>query len=429
MLCTFSGRGLPVVYLRPRFFSLRTIATLTNMSRRIRVRHPGYLGSNTLFHIPAREGRNHNSAYYTTVHDACCLLTGESGTFLSRTSEGDAQVTPDEGGLIQAGDYYIHLTHEDFPDFAITANFRSWAFPHQNVPARWLQTSMDEKKAMQQRNANTASILAGESCCITRKQLICETSHIIPSSEKQWFISNEMNEYGLLSGRSGDTIADSPANRMRLKVDAHRLWDTYHFSIVPREVNTTTGELAWFTQMMNEDDELEEDWHSKQLQPLIGRAPEYLYARFAFDIFPRLINFLKGGQPRRLTVHPPNGAQDTRVYSAAECAKLTENQGRGRSASPTKRSRSQADGPDDGERLNDDKNFASRHGTRSCSPSTSFDSAVGDMAHPEKRRISATLKRSAFQIRDPCQEQGNDWWEYVCGHDCIEPRGRKRLRE
>ena len=406
----------PTTYEPPR-----TIANFTDMSRRIRVRHPGYMGSNTLFHVPARDGRNHDSAYYTTIHDACCLLTGESGTFLSRTTQGSTQVFPDEEGLLQAGDYYIHLPHEDVPDFAIAANFRSWAFPHRNVPARWLQTSKDEKRMTQQNSPSATSALVGESCRITRKQLVCETSHIIPSSEKQWFISNEMDEYGLLSGRSGDTIADSPANRIRLKVDAHRLWDTYHFSIVPREVNTTTGELAWFTQMMTEDDELEEDWHSKQLQPLIGRAPEYLYARFAFDIFPRLINFLRGGQPRRLTVHPPNGARETRVYSAAECAKFTQDQGRGRSASPTKRSRSQTDGPDDGERLHGENDFASRHGNRSCSPSTSFDSAIGDMTHSEKRR--------ALQTRDYCLEQRDDWWEYVCGQDHAERRGRKRIKE
>ena len=179
------------------------------MSRRIRIRHPGYLGSNTLFHVPARDGPNHDSAYYTMIHDACCLLTEESETFLSRTTQEDTQVVPDEDGLIQAGDYYIHLAHEDVPGFAIAANFRSWAFPHRNVPARWLQTSKDEKKTTQQNISSAASALVGESCRITSKLLVCETSHIIPSSEKQWFITNEMDEYGLLSGRSGDNCRQS----------------------------------------------------------------------------------------------------------------------------------------------------------------------------------------------------------------------------
>lgn len=399
------------------------------MSRRIRVRHPGYLGSNTLFHVPARDGRNHDSAYYTTIHDACCLLTGECETFLSRTTQRDTRVVPDQDGLIQAGDYYIHILQEDVPDFAIAPNFRSWRFPHGNVPARWLQASREEKRTAQRDTSNISSAFVGESCRITRKHLVCETSHIIPSSEKQWFISNEMDEYGLLSGKSGDTIADSPANRIRLKVDAHRLWDSYHFSIVPRVVDTATREVAWFTQMMNEDDELEEDWHSKKLQSLIGRAPEYLYARFAFDIFPRLINFLKGGQSRRLTVHNPNGTQETHVYSAAECAEFTQSQGRGRSASPTKRSRTHADAPDNVENLDGNEDFEPQHGTRSCSHSTSFDSAVGDMAHADKCRPNVNSERSALEAMDFRKEYGNESWAYLCGDDCNERRGRKRLRE
>jgi len=51
------------------------------------------------------------------------------------------------------------------------------------------------------------------------------------------------------------------------------------------------------------------------------------------------------------------------------------------------------------------------------------------MAHSDKRRATTALKRSAFQIRDIHQEQENDYWAYIYGHDCAERRGRKRIRE
>lgn len=110
--------------------------------------------------------------------------------------------------------------------------------------------------------------------------------------------SNEMDPYGLISGRSGDTVADTWVNEMRLQAQAHRLWDTLQFAVVPRKVDGECGEVNWYTQMMSEDDELESDWHYKRLQTLRRRACHFFYVRFAYDVFPRLHAFLQGGQRR-----------------------------------------------------------------------------------------------------------------------------------
>ena len=127
----------------------------------------------------------------------------------------------------------------------------------------------------------------------------CDDSHIIPASEKLWFTSNEMDRYGQLSGRTGEAVADTSVNMMRLRIDAHRLWDNLQVSIIAREDNGEAENAAWFTQMMNEGEELYEDWHCRKLQSLAGRSPEYLYARFAWSIFPKLHGFLRAGQQRR----------------------------------------------------------------------------------------------------------------------------------
>lgn len=60
---------------------------------------------------------------------------------------------------------------------------------------------------------------------------------------------------------------------MRLQAQAHRLWDTLHFAIVPRPVIGNRGQIEWHTQMMNEDEELESDWPRKHLQPYTGGLP------------------------------------------------------------------------------------------------------------------------------------------------------------
>ena len=97
--------------------------------------------------------------------------------------------------------------------------------------------------------------------------------------------------------------------------------------------------VAWHTQMMEWHAELYSDWHGRELHALSGRAPEYLFARFAWDMFPRLISFLHAGLPRRLVVRNDDGTVEKKTFDATECSTFAKDQGRGRSASPTKRQR------------------------------------------------------------------------------------------
>ncbi|KAF2158541.1 hypothetical protein M409DRAFT_61553 [Zasmidium cellare ATCC 36951] len=75
---------------------------------------------------------------------------------------------------------------------------------------------------------------------------------------------------------------------------------------------------------------------------------QYMFARFAWDIFPKLHTFLQAGQPRRLSVCQFDGRKGTRFFTPSECRAFTTGQGRGRSASPTKRQRTEVDGQHDG---------------------------------------------------------------------------------
>jgi hypothetical protein len=87
---------------------------------------------------------------------------------------------------------------------------------------------------------------------------------------------------------------------------------------------------------------LHQYWHGIELQSLAGRPAQYLFARFAWDIFPRLHTFLRARRERAPLVYRLDGTIEDRKYVCPECWLFTESQGRNRSASPTKRSRSQA---------------------------------------------------------------------------------------
>lgn len=398
------------------------------MSHRIRIRHPGYHGQNTLFTLPARDGSNHDRAHYATVKAACSVVTdNEDQVLLSHNASSTSSVAVDADGLIPAGDYFLHLPSIDVSrdtPYPIVPNFRAWEFPHDAFPQIWQDASRHETLTSQ----TTASVLdavPSENCRITANRLACEDAHIIPGSEKAWFTSNEMDAYGQMSGRSGDTVADTWVNKMRLQAQAHRLWDNLQFVIVPRKISTDSEELAWYTQMMNEDDELQRDWHCKRLQSLQGRACQFLHGRFAYGIFPRLHAFLQGGQPRWLAVRQPDGTKSVRLYSVAECREFTIAQGRGRSASPTKRARSATDGPADSFCLGSGGDCEKAIDLAECSDgdwrSGSFDSAdsaIGGITRcrSDRRKMS----RSSDILRD--------WSTCSSASDIEYERGRKRLR-
>ncbi|KAK1081028.1 hypothetical protein LTR48_007589, partial [Friedmanniomyces endolithicus] len=317
------------------------------MSRRIEIRHPGYAPPNILFSLPARDGPKGDHAHLATVLTAGSIFTNttQDGLWLSITTAGEPR---EEGhnGLVPAGEYFLQVPRPDPSDTApypISANFRAWPFPSTPLPPLWQQAAEHDATA-ESRPTSLPGLLASESCRITGRSLACEAAHIIPASEKAWFARNEMDRYGQLAGRSGEAVADSLANQMRLTRDAHWLWDHLQFSVVPREDAEKGGEVAWFTQILGEGEELEEYWHGQRLQSHGGRAPQYLFARFAWDIFPKLHAFLQAGLPRRLAVRQADGRVETRLYSPAECREFTLGQGSGRSASPTKRARSETSG-------------------------------------------------------------------------------------
>jgi hypothetical protein len=395
---------------------------LDTMSLRIEIRHSGYQGSNLLFDFPACDGINHDHAHFATVWLACSILVNnKQDHWLSTSATGEPQVSATSDGLLPAGEYYLHVpdegtdTNEPFP---VVPNFRSWRFPHRNIPSLWRVASQNAATVARQRGLPSNSI-AFESCRVTDKTLEVDEAHIIPVQEKPWFTLNEMEKYADLQGRSGETVADGFSNKMRLRCDGHRLWDKLHFTVVAREGYGSDDPVAWYTQAIADGQELHEDWHGKRLQSLAGRPPEYLFARFAWNIFPRVYHFLQTGQKRRLVVWGLDGTSNTREYTTAQCRQFMECQGKSRSVSPTKRARSMTSSQaDEHEPLLSDSDGdvpALWPDDRSCSGSA--DSAVAGMS---KKRSMLSIRKNESEIEGSPYERHNDAPE--------EERGRKRRR-
>ena len=113
---------------------------------------------------------------------------------------------------------------------------------------------------------------------------------------------------------------------------------TTQFSIVPKKVGDQWAPAVHVYN--NVSLSVYQNYHNTRLHSIRGVRPEYLFARFALDIFPHLQLFLCGDQPRVLAVPAEHGGTQVQFFAAKECARLSADRGKSRGVSPNKRLRS-----------------------------------------------------------------------------------------
>lgn len=326
---------------------------------RIAVLHPGYDGLDgvdELLLLPAADGGPlGGSAKYLFVHTAAAIVANNRFDGWLSVDKGEGGVTPprveaDDSGLIPAGQYYFHVPADptnttDTQPYPVVPNFRSWKFPHGKLPPVWDQSiGLYESEPQDQRFSGPQA----ETCRLTGNRLALEYAHMIPSNEHVWFAANAMRQYRDVTSNSANaSLVDQQSNRLNLQRTPHFLWDQGYFSIIPVKDVPASG---WCTQMLFWDSELFAQWHGRDLLPIAGRPSEYVFARFAWDVFPKVIPFLSDEKPRRLAVKV-NGEDvvDIKMYSPVQCIPFIKDQGRGRSTSPTKRQRTLMEREHDGQ--------------------------------------------------------------------------------
>lgn len=308
--------------------------------------------------------------------------------------------------------------------YHIVPNFREWTFPHHCVPAPWRTAPIAPLAHA------TVARLRDCTCRLTNHIEITESAHIIPAAEKEWFASNMMDTYCVLSSGLGPDAIDTGENALQIRQDVHSLWDRMMLSIVPKQ--DSGAQDSWTAHVNTPSQELHALYHNRQMQPLTGVRPEFLFARFAWDIFPRLRPFLSRNVSRRLKVRG-DGVGD---YTKEQCRIFCENQGRHRSISPRKGYGSPS------KRQRQSSNDLSIHGdNRSSDSGVSLSSARdvdGDTERSEGEKRHFRTQEVENEEIDPIPEQDLDPHGHLrrkeaeVGDQSVlphEPHGRKRRRD
>jgi hypothetical protein len=181
---------------------------------------------------------------------------------------------------------------------------------------------------------------------MTRSTIRLETAHVVPAnlSDVKWWNDNGMSQYG---------EHNSTKNTIRFKVDVHQVFDRKHsFAIVPK--NNTL--VAHFFRTTDNAAEAVREYHNVPLQFLEGVQTEFLFARFAWTVFPYLEIFLSSGKRRKISRIGENGVRIVEEMDGDKCYQFYA-KSRARSTSPRKRNIDQVSlgVPRDGEGIDDDE--------------------------------------------------------------------------
>ncbi|KAF2771008.1 hypothetical protein EJ03DRAFT_269637, partial [Teratosphaeria nubilosa] len=289
----------------------------------VRVRHPGYDDAgNTLLSFPAvddhGEGQQQElgGVHAQLVYTACTIVSGNKHGFLSRDKSGtDIAWKPQSSAatecdqVLRAGDYYFHVSSPPptaaagpsttplaaVPDlrnpYAVCPTFREWQ-PPAHIPESF-HASVTDNRQPPPPGARTID----SRCYVTAETDAIECAHMVPLGEVDWFGANAMWNHHPPTLRVGKEAINKHGNLILLRRDIHYLFDSSHFTIFPRRDENDAYQPTVHV-LTTEAPSLYKEYHGRCLRPLRGISAHFLFARFAWSIFPLVRGFFQAGVTR-----------------------------------------------------------------------------------------------------------------------------------
>ena len=309
----------------------------------VKLKHPGYSDrKNTLTSLVGLDKDGERvGLHFRTASTICAIISGRQDGFFTKGMD-DPPLVLLEDDLLAQGAYYYHVPND--PQYAIYPSFEHWPFPHDNLLPSYGQAA--PPRALNQINmtGTTQAVLNRDERCLvsgSRDKQILQRAHLCPKGSSNWFIQNDMSEYNQLPDLTGDSLTEDVANAITLRQDIHQAFDSRLFAIVQKQG-------VWATHFLKPTFDLGRDYHNVQIAISQGVSTQFLYARLAWSIFPLVRPFLQSSTPRWIHVRVGHGKWHKEELDITDInTKIFPS--RSGSESPTKRSRTGANGPaDDG---------------------------------------------------------------------------------
>ncbi|KAI0876758.1 hypothetical protein GGS24DRAFT_498566 [Hypoxylon argillaceum] len=227
-----------------------------------------------------------------------------------------SHITPTRTSSPRNGDEEAHVPYEIVPSFG------DWQFPHSKLPLEW---KLPHTLPSQQDINPLPMVPETTRCYLTDFRMGINKCHLIPSEKSDWFGINGMAGY---ASSPTSTINDE-SNLAILRADFHQLFDRRRFAIVPKPSTTLPNRDSLLSTLPTkpqpnalvihvledgkENGEFPDLYQNASIQPkYVGKlSREFLFARFAWALFPLLRPFLQSSTPRYLTVRVKDKDHDS----------------------------------------------------------------------------------------------------------------------
>ncbi|KAI1129581.1 hypothetical protein F5Y10DRAFT_237894 [Nemania abortiva] len=345
--------------------------------RRIRIRHPGYSkyrgSEDLLFQFAALDHVDEPSsregiwgAHYGTIITACGIITNNAfdQVYLSKDVYGKEHATTHHG-ILEHGNYWLQLRGRELPDpqdptsthqgdkfhqYPIVPSFWNWSFPHGKLPAEWQQQHNPPTHLQLSDSEEEEQDEEVDRCYLANLQIGIEKAHLVPTAHYIWMNQNGMDQY---CEEPTSFPVDSKRNIISLMANLRTVFNSGAFVIVPKPSSSTlmtngqssvdsqpiinptptTNPTSSTNPALTPEPQLyafavhvlsfHQDakdfgklYHNLTIQPKYIRkfAREYLFARFAWAIFPFLNNFLHlSTVPQQLLIIEGKGTKNITV--------------------------------------------------------------------------------------------------------------------
>ncbi|KAL9594886.1 MAG: hypothetical protein Q9219_006778 [cf. Caloplaca sp. 3 TL-2023] len=341
-------------------------------TKAVQIRHPGLPSTrNIIFHFNAYDhpqGGIHHQFAFT----ACAIVAGNQWDgYLSSTARGEPVGSFEDTPVLTEKDYFYHphpyqnldqasrspldpTKHSPCVCFTspypLLPKFSDWPFPHGKIPKWWSDIAPSRQGvSLHARSAFSTAVQARDiSCRVTDTVENCESAHLVPSQETDWFEDQGMGRYSI--DRAMLPIVENSANSLRLRKDLHHWFDELGWVIVPKD-------SQWVFHLLSSSEKQGPILHNASLHPLKGISVEYLLAAFARAIFSLLGRWLRDGADKVLFeasvgVEDPTG----KLFDGKWCRfNFPPNQERKGSRSPSKSPEKSPDGSRSKRKRGDDR--------------------------------------------------------------------------
>lgn len=281
----------------------------TSNTRRITFRHPGYGdGVNILLTLSAFDN---GGIHYETALVACAIVAGNRWDGYFKTTRDQLDAVTDT--VLTAKTYYFYVPPQPAEgadwQYPTSPSFEHWKFP-ETLPPSWI-TRTQQPGNFPYSTSIVSNSIRMQPCTVTGHGDAVQAAFIVPQSEFEWFLKNNMSDYNLYHDLEGTESLNDISNRLPLRADVRIIFDDKKLIFTPKQ-------SRWVAHFLQNTLDLGALFHNTPVE--IGQiaSPEFLLARFAWAIFPSANVNLSFTTPRNMILLGDTGNVTTKALARGD---------------------------------------------------------------------------------------------------------------